>query len=173
MAASGDETAAGAAGRGQLRASHADREQVIDTLKAAFVQGRLAKNEFDLRIGQVLTSRTYADLAALIADLPSGLAGVQPPGPTVPAQVQPTANKALLWGSWVTVLLTAGFTVGAFHADYWAALFVGVLLLLIATPIAGILTIDTWREKRSRGPLPPRPELRGRALEGEHQPGLA
>jgi hypothetical protein len=28
-----------AAGRGDLRASHADREQVIGALKAAFVQG--------------------------------------------------------------------------------------------------------------------------------------
>jgi len=28
-----------AASRGHLRAAHADREQVIDTLKAAFVRG--------------------------------------------------------------------------------------------------------------------------------------
>ena len=30
-------------GRGRLRASDADREKVIDTLKAAFVQGRLTR----------------------------------------------------------------------------------------------------------------------------------
>jgi len=47
----GDEIAAGAAGRSHLRASHADREQVIDVLKAAFVQGRLTKAELDLRVG--------------------------------------------------------------------------------------------------------------------------
>ena len=41
----GDEKAASAAGRGHLRASHADREQVIGTLKAAFVQGWLAEDE--------------------------------------------------------------------------------------------------------------------------------
>ena len=50
-----------------MRASHADREQVIDMLKAAFVQGRLAKDEFDLRVGRVLASRTYADLGAVTA----------------------------------------------------------------------------------------------------------
>jgi DUF1707 SHOCT-like domain len=50
--------ATGAGGRSYLRASHADREQVIDVLKAAFVQGRLAKDEFDLRVGRVLASRT-------------------------------------------------------------------------------------------------------------------
>ena len=38
-----------AAGRGHLRVSHADREQAIDTLKAAFVRGILGKDEFDLR----------------------------------------------------------------------------------------------------------------------------
>ena len=42
----GDETAAGG-GPSHLRASHADREQVIGTLKAAFVQGMLAKDELD------------------------------------------------------------------------------------------------------------------------------
>ena len=41
-----------AAGRGDPRASHADRDRVIDTLKAAFVQGRLTKDELDLRAGQ-------------------------------------------------------------------------------------------------------------------------
>ena len=57
--------------QGQLRTARADRDQAIDVLKAAFVQGRLTKDEFDLRVGQVLASRTYADLAALTADVPS------------------------------------------------------------------------------------------------------
>jgi hypothetical protein len=64
---------------GQLRTSHADREQTVDVLKAAFVQGRLTKDEFDLRVGQVLASRTYADLHALTADIPDGVTSVQPP----------------------------------------------------------------------------------------------
>jgi hypothetical protein len=50
MAGPGDEIAAARGeGRGELRASHADHEQIIGVLKAAFVQGRLAKDEFDLR----------------------------------------------------------------------------------------------------------------------------
>ena len=61
-----------AAGRDQLRAGHADREQVIDTLKNAFVHGRLTKDELDARAGQALAARTYADLAALTADIPPG-----------------------------------------------------------------------------------------------------
>jgi hypothetical protein len=70
MAGPGDEIAAGASGRGRLRASHADREQVIEVLKAAFVQGRLDRDEFDLRVGRALASRTSAGLAALTADIP-------------------------------------------------------------------------------------------------------
>ena len=82
MTEPGDEIAAGAGGRSQLRASHAEREQVIDLLKAAFVQGRLAMDEFDLRVGWALTSRTCAQLAALTADIPASLTKAQPPQPT-------------------------------------------------------------------------------------------
>ena len=68
-----------AVGRGHLRACHADREQVIGVLKAAFVQGRLGKDELNARVGQALAARTYADLATLTADLPAGLAAAEPP----------------------------------------------------------------------------------------------
>ena len=79
MARPGDEMAAWSGGRGHLRASHADREQVIDTLKAAFVQGLLDKDEFDLRVGQAFASRTYAQLALVTADIPAGLTIAEPP----------------------------------------------------------------------------------------------
>ena len=61
MAESGDEIAVSASGYGRLRASHADREQAIEVLKAAFVQGWLNRDEFDLRVGQALVSQTWAD----------------------------------------------------------------------------------------------------------------
>ena len=73
----GDEKAAAAA-RGHLRASHADREQVIDVLKVAFVRGRLTKDEFDARVGQTFASRTYAELAVLTADIPAERAAAEP-----------------------------------------------------------------------------------------------
>ena len=104
MSARGDEMACGAPDRGQLRTSHADREQVVATLKAALVQGRLSKNEFDQRIEQVLASRTYADLTALTADLPARLAEAHRPGPTAPLVTSPPVNKPLLWGSWAIVI---------------------------------------------------------------------
>ena len=70
-----------AACHGHLRASQADREQVIGVFKAAFVQGMLAKDEFALRVGQAFASRTCAELAALTADLPSELTTARPPQP--------------------------------------------------------------------------------------------
>ena len=71
-----DQTAAAPDGdsHGRMRTSRADREQAIDALKVAYVQGRLTKDEFDERVGRALVPLTYAELAALTGDLPDGLA---------------------------------------------------------------------------------------------------
>jgi hypothetical protein len=58
-----------------MRASTADRERAIDVLKAAFVEGRLTQEECEQRAGQAFSARTYAELAALTADLPAGQLG--------------------------------------------------------------------------------------------------
>ena len=68
--------------RGGFRASDAEREQVIDALKAAFVQGRLTKDELGTRAARVYASLTYADLAEVIADIPTALTGA--PSPRAP-----------------------------------------------------------------------------------------
>ena len=75
---SGQKTVAESTDRGDLRASDADRDQVIDTLKAAFVEGRLTEEELGVRAGQVYASRTYAELAGITADIPDELAGRTP-----------------------------------------------------------------------------------------------
>ena len=89
----GDEIAAAEGQRrSELRASHADRERVIEVLKAAFVQGRLAKDEFDLRVGQAFAARTHAELAAVTAGLPAEPTPAQPT-PAEPATAQPTTAE--------------------------------------------------------------------------------
>lgn len=75
----GDEKVTAALGHGHRRASRIDREQTINAVKAAFVQGRLTAEEFDARIGQALTARTHAVLAILTADIPVELTEVSPP----------------------------------------------------------------------------------------------
>jgi Domain of unknown function (DUF1707) len=80
MAEPGDEVAAAQGrGRGGLRASDADREQVIGALKVAFVQGRLTRDELGARADLVYRSRTYAELAEVIADIPTALTGARSP----------------------------------------------------------------------------------------------
>src|SRR6516162_3467572 len=78
MTAPGDQTAMGV-GRGELRASHADREQVTGTLRAAFVEGRLTEDELSARVDRVYASRTYAELAEVIADIPTASTGARSP----------------------------------------------------------------------------------------------
>jgi hypothetical protein len=48
-----------------------------ELLKAAFVQDRLTQDELDTRVGLALVSRTYADLADITADIPSGSAAAE------------------------------------------------------------------------------------------------
>ena len=88
----GDHTPASATRLGRFLASHTDREQVVDTLKVAFVEGWLTKDELDVRAGQAFAARTYADLAALTADIPARPAGVLTKVHT-PA-TQPTASTS-------------------------------------------------------------------------------
>jgi hypothetical protein len=79
MTEPGDHGTAAAGGRGRLRASRTDRERVIELLKVAFVQDRLTQDELDTRVGLALASRTYAELAALTADIPAASAAASPP----------------------------------------------------------------------------------------------
>lgn len=79
-------------GFGHMRASTADRERAVDVLKAAFAEGRLTADEYQERVGQAFSSRTYAELGALTADLPIGPLGTMMPSqpahvPSQPAHV--------------------------------------------------------------------------------------
>ena len=80
-------------GRGGLRASDADRDQAIEELKAAFVQGQLAKAEFEAHVGRALTSRTCGELAAVTAGTPAPLTTAQPPSTPSPMAEQRTRRK--------------------------------------------------------------------------------
>ena len=85
-------------GYGNMRASTADRERVIDVLKAAFAEGRLTQEEFEQRAGQTFSARTYAELATLTADLPAGPLGIlvpQPPAYPAPAPSRPMNKLAV------------------------------------------------------------------------------
>lgn len=54
-----------------LRASDADRERLVEVLKTGFAEGRLTQDEYNLRMEQAYTARTYGELGALVTDLPA------------------------------------------------------------------------------------------------------
>ena len=101
-----------AAGGDRLRAAHADREQVIEALKDAFVQGRLTRDELDTRAGRALAARTDAELAALTADIPAVPAAAGTARPSAPARRRPLARAAAGSASCL-VIAFAGVLAGA------------------------------------------------------------
>ncbi|MDQ8704009.1 DUF1707 domain-containing protein [Streptomyces sp. LHD-70] len=54
-----------------LRASHADRDRVVDVLRIAAGDGLLSADELDERLEVALSARTLGQLAVLTADLPA------------------------------------------------------------------------------------------------------
>ena len=182
----GDQGAADAAARGHLRASHADREQVINVLKAAFVQGRLAKDELHARVDQTFASRTYAGLAAITADLPAGLAAINADLPAPLARPEPVRRPArgegerpvarpgpvigvatgLYAGVWPLALLVP-WPQGADGDSVMPAvlIFTATLVYLLVVLISVGYMFAARREKHSGGQLPPRRARGGSALE--------
>jgi DUF1707 SHOCT-like domain len=150
MTQPGDEIAADAGALGRLYASRFDRVQVIGTLKAAFVQGRLTEDEYDARVGQASASKTHADLAVLIADIPAGSATARPP----------TANDARMG---VCVVIAAATVLGLllwWQPDNGLAFmtaFLAAATVIVGTPITVGLMVDSRHQRRSGGQLPPLP----------------
>ncbi|MEV5708130.1 DUF1707 and DUF4870 domain-containing protein [Actinoallomurus sp. NPDC052274] len=77
---------------GALRVSAAEREPIVDRLQQAFAEGRLDKEELDLRLHLAMTARTRADLDAALADLTPLPAAHRAPAPVG----DPTAEQRVL-----------------------------------------------------------------------------
>jgi Domain of unknown function (DUF1707) len=123
---------AAAGGLGDLRASHADRERVIDTVKAAFARGQLTAGELDAQVGQALTARTFAELAAVTVSIPAEADLVRPPKPARAPLRQPR-NRLVNRGVCVitATTLAAGVWVGIV-AGAAAAVIVAMFMLNLA-----------------------------------------
>ena len=70
--------------RNELRASHDDRDRVVELLRVSAGDGRLTADELDERLELAMTARTYGELAKLVTDLPA--AGSVAPAPAVRAK---------------------------------------------------------------------------------------
>ena len=121
-----------AAASGHMRASDADRDRVVDTLKAAYVYGLLTREELAACSGQALAARTYADLAAVTAVLAERR-------PATPSRVaHPPARKrisrkAVALGASAVVLPPA--LAAAFLTFYG-----GFIILFLVTFIGAVVT---------------------------------
>jgi len=148
--------------REELRAADVDREFVVERLKGALDEGRLSLSEYDERLQQTYSARTYGDLDRLLADLPlQGHAQLVPAPPTSPAAstsppVTATAVPpgravprwlAIVWGAWLTAVLVNVAIWGAVvlstgHFIYFWPIWVAGPwgAVLVATTISGLLS---------------------------------
>ncbi len=148
--------------RQKMRASDADRQEVIERLRAALDEGRLKMEEYIDRVGHASEAVTYGDLAPLYADLPESGAVARPdphaPAPATPSPApapvpvrasrrgMPTALKVLwtIWGAVVSLNVVIWFivSVSAHHLIYiwpvWVAAPLGVILLAVSVGTAQI-----------------------------------
>jgi len=141
--------------RGSMRACDADRNRVVELLNVAYSEGRLSKDEYDGRLENALSARTYADLDQIVADLPAVRgAAVRPvrgtngyaiaslacglgqfvfgPLATIPAIVfgHMARYQIKRTGEQGDGLALAGLILG------WATVILGILLLLIVVGVA-------------------------------------
>jgi hypothetical protein len=90
--------------RPELRASHADRDRVVEELRVAAGDGRLTAEELDERLEAALTARTYRELAVLTADLPAAAgqaASAAVPKPKDVLRIQRRGGNVRQVGSWL------------------------------------------------------------------------
>jgi hypothetical protein len=113
--------------RQDMRASDADRQEVVERLRGALEEGRLKMNEYLERMGLAYDAVTYGDLAPLCRDLPEArpvarqqatqavpAAPAAPPAPRAPSPQAEVVRRGafaslptplkVLWTIWLTAV---------------------------------------------------------------------
>ena len=135
----GDQTGAG----GDLRASHEDRDQVVEVLRVAAGDGRLTAEELDERLEAGLTARTHAELAVLTRDLPAG-PGLAPAAPKDLVRIDLRSGHTKREGRWlVPRQMQVRVTSGHARLDFTQAVISGRSLHIDADVRSGSLTLLT------------------------------
>ena len=142
-----------AAGRGDavaaaaLRASHQDRDRVVEVLRVAAGDGRLTAEELDERLDVALTARTFGELAALTTDLPAvpGPALAAPlPRPKEVARIDIASGSTRRNGRWlVPQRIEVQVSSGSVTLDFTEAVIAQPTLLIDADVRSGSLKILT------------------------------
>ncbi|MDO3702581.1 DUF1707 domain-containing protein [Micromonospora sp. C28SCA-DRY-2] len=173
-------------GRDGMRAADADRTAVADRLRVALDEGRLSLYEYDERLQQAYAARTYAELDALVSDLPAvtppAASALAEPADAVPAPAHPAAARraaarwlAEVWLPYLQVvpIVVAIWAISSLYARdllyFWPGWVAGpwgaLLLVRTVTGLAGgePRRWEAERERRRRRKLAKR--ARRRALE--------
>ncbi len=130
-----------------LRASHGDRDRVVELLRVAAGDGRLTAGELDGRLEAALTARTCGELAALTTDLPA--VPDSGPGPPVPepkdlARIDCRGTSVKRDGRWlVPRRMEVRVTGGSVTLDFTEAVISRPSLLIDADVSASRLTLVT------------------------------
>lgn len=128
----GDEVAS----HDDLRASHEDRDRVVEVLRVAAGDGRLTADELDQRLENALTARTFGELAALIRDLPAApgfVTDAPAPTPKELARIDCQSSAATRAGRWlVPQRMEVRLTSGNVTLDFTEAVISQPLLLINA-----------------------------------------
>ncbi|HEU5420316.1 MAG TPA: DUF1707 domain-containing protein [Streptosporangiaceae bacterium] len=136
---------------GELRASHEDRDKVVELLRVAAGDGRLTAEELDERLERALQARTYNELAVLTADLPAagGGAAVAPqPDPSVQprelVRIQTRSGHIQRDGAWVVPqAIDLSVTSGHVKLDFTSAVITSRTLRIEADVHSGHLMLVT------------------------------
>jgi hypothetical protein len=145
LSAPGD--ASGGGDRPELRASHQDRDRVVEILRVAAGDGRLTADELDERLEAALTARTYRELAALTADLPAAAAaghGTVAAQPKDLVKIECKGAKTQRVGSWVVPkAMEISAIGGTVKLDFTEAVITEPVLRISANVLGGSLVLLT------------------------------
>jgi Domain of unknown function (DUF1707) len=134
--------------RSELRASHDDRDRVVEMLRVSAGDGRLTAEELDERLEVAMTARTYGELARLVADLPAAGSGAVAPAlaPRAKdvARIDCGSGEARREGRWVVPQrLEVKVTSGRVLLDFRDAVITEPALRIDAEVRSGHLTLVT------------------------------
>ncbi len=135
----------GAVARSELRASHQDRDRVVELLRVAAGDGRLTAEELDERLEAALSARTYGELAALTRDLPEDAA--LEAGPVTPRELMRIdcgSGSTKRDGRWlVPKRMEVRLSSGAVTLDFTRAVIAAPVLEIDAEVRSGSLRLVT------------------------------